>query len=145
MFSSWIWTSYKFVFWSWLVLTNSNKVGLFSNSTKSTIRRLIEGGDFLCCLKWVWNTSFFQTLFDFPITKEKMFILLKNQKQIKLKKKKWNRELSGCPGVRPWCFHCHGPCSIPCRGMKVPQATWRSQKICNKKNETVSFAATWVD
>ena len=85
MFSSWIWTSYKFVFWSWLVLTNSNKVGLFSNSTKSTIRRLIEGGDFLCCLKWVWNTSFFQTLFGFPITKEKMFILLKNQKQIKKK------------------------------------------------------------
>ena len=43
------------------------------------------------------------------------------------------REFPGGPVVRPPRFHCRGPGFDPCRGTKITQAPWRSQKKGRKE------------
>ena len=45
------------------------------------------------------------------------------------------RELPGGPAVRTWCFHCHGPGSIPGQGTKIPEAVWYGQKKFKNQNK----------
>ena len=42
------------------------------------------------------------------------------------------REFPGGPVVKTWCFHCHGPGSIPSQGTKILQAT---HSVAKKKKE----------
>ena len=41
-------------------------------------------------------------------------------------------EFPGCPVVRTWRFHCHGPGSIPDLGTKIPQAAQHGKIIIIK-------------
>ena len=43
-------------------------------------------------------------------------------------KQQTSREFPGGPVVRTWCFHCHGPGSIPSGGNKIWQAVQHGKK-----------------